>query len=129
MNADRNRLNEICERVIGCAFAVANTLGAGFLEKVYENALTHELKKAGFLVQQQVLVKVKYDGIVVGDYVIDMLVNGKLIIELKASEVDHPVYKAQLINYLKATRFELGFLVNFGRKSLDFQRVVFTKHE
>jgi len=115
-------------RIKGACLAVHNGLGPGFLEKVYENALGHELRKRGFAVRQQVPVKVNYDGVVVGDYIIDMLIDEQFIIEIKATEADNPLYKAQLINYLKATGFELGFLANFGMKSLGFQRVVFTKH-
>jgi GxxExxY protein len=108
---------------------VHNKLGCGFLEKVYENALAHELKKAGFVVEQQVPVKVTYDGVVVGDYVIDLLANSKFIIEVKATESDHPVYKAQVINYVRAANFQLGFLANFGMRSLYFKRVIFTKYQ
>ena len=73
MNADAVRLNAISERIIGCAFAVGSALGHGFLEKVYENALAHELRKAGLAVEQQREIKVLYDGIVVGEYIADLL--------------------------------------------------------
>lgn len=114
-------------RIKGACLRVHNELGCGFLEKVYENALAIELQKQGLTVRQQVPVQVKYEGKPVGDYVIDLLADEKFIVEVKATEADHAVYKAQLINYLRATGFELGFLVNFGMKSLDFRRVVFTK--
>src|SRR5580700_10547560 len=81
MNADSKRLDEISERVIGCAFTVANTLGAGFLEKVYENALAHELMKAGLMVRQQIAIGVKYDGVTVGTYVADLLVENAVLVE------------------------------------------------
>jgi GxxExxY protein len=108
---------------------VHKTLGCGFLEKVYENALSHQLRKDGFGVRQQTVVKVVYDSVTVGEYLIDMLVDDKFIIEVKATEAENPVHKAQLINYLKATGHELGFLVNFGMRSLFFRRLVRTRQE
>jgi GxxExxY protein len=74
MNTDEHRLNEITEIIIKCVYRVANTLGNGFLEKVYENALAHDLRKTGFLVEQQKGIQVRYDGVVVGDYMADILV-------------------------------------------------------
>ena len=82
-HADKNRLNELSGNVIGCAFTVLNTLGAGFLEKVYENALAHELRKAGFAVAQQRGVTVMYDGTVVGEYFVDLMIEDMLLVELK----------------------------------------------
>ena len=111
----------------GACIAVKEALGCGFLEKVYENALSHELKKRGFKVRQQAPIHVVYDGVVVGDYFVDILVDEKFIIEVKATEMDNPLYKAQLINYLKASGLPLGFLLNFGKEFFDFERVVFTK--
>ena len=111
----------------GACIAVHNALGCGFLEKVYENALAYELRKHGFEVQQQAALQVFYESMLVGDYVVDVLVNEKFIIEIKATERDNPLHKAQLINYLKAAGLPLGFLVNFGKDYCDFQRVVFTK--
>jgi len=80
MNADSKRLDAISERVIGCAFTVANTLGVGFLEKVYENALAHELTKAGLTVRQQIAIGVEYDGVTVGSYVADLLVENAVLV-------------------------------------------------
>jgi GxxExxY protein len=114
-------------RIKGACLAVHNALGCGFLEKVYENALIHELKKRGFKVASQVPLKVLYDGVVVGEYTADLLIDDKFILEAKATERDNDVYHTQLVNYLKATRNPLGFLVNFGMQSLFFKRVVFTK--
>jgi GxxExxY protein len=107
--------------------AVHEALGCGFLEKVYENALAHELRKRGFRVRQQTAFQAYYDRVLVGDFVVDLLVDEKFIIEIKAVERDNPLHKAQLINYLKAAGLPLGFLVNFGKEFFDFQRVVFTK--
>lgn len=107
--------------------AVHEQLGCGFLERVYENALAHELRKRGFDVRQQWPVQVHYDGVVVGDFVLDMLVNELFVLEVKATEHDNPVAAAQLINYLKATGLPLGFLINFGKMFFDFKRYVLTK--
>jgi len=111
----------------GACIAVHDALGSGFLEKVYENALVHELRKRGFQVKQQAAFQVFYDGVLMGDYVADLLVDEKFIIEIKATESDSRLHKAQLINYLKASGVPLGFLVNFGKEYFDFERVVFTK--
>ena len=126
MNADerRRRLNHLSERVIGCAFTVSNVLGAGFLEKVYENALAHELRKAGLLVQQQHGMTVSYDGVVVGEYAADILVEGVLLVELKALKELNDAHLAQCLNYLKATGLTLCLLLNFGAAKVQVQRVV-----
>lgn len=126
MNADerRERLNELSEKVIGCAFTVANALGSGFLEKVYENALAHELCKAGLHVDQQRDITIKYDGVVVGEYAADLLVEGCLLLELKAVRAFDEIHVAQCLNYLKATGLTLCLLVNFGTPKLDIKRVV-----
>ena len=123
MTHDENRLNEISERIIGCAFTVSNTLGVGFLEKVYENALAHELRKAGLLVTQQHPIVVRYDGIIVGEYVADILVEREVIIELKHSRVIDDVYLAQCLNYLKATGLHLCLLINFGKPRIEVRRI------
>lgn len=107
--------------------AVHKALGCGFLENIYENALAHELTKRGFQVRQQSPLTVFYDGLLMGEYAVDILVNEKFIIEIKASEKDNPAYRTQLINYLKASGLPLGFLVNFGKQFFDFDRIVFTK--
>src|SRR6266480_3553645 len=99
MNTDKQygeeRLNALSERVIGAAFRVSNVLGVGFLEKVYENALAHELRKSGLSVQQQHPVPVYYDGVLVGDFYADLLVEGTLLIELKTVEAFHDIHTAQ----------------------------------
>ncbi len=114
-------------RIKAACIAVHAELGCGFLEKVYEKALAHELRRRGFRVREQAAFQVFYDRTLVGDYVVDLLVDGKFIIEIKATEQPHPVHKAQLINYLKASGLTLGFPVNFGRQYFEFERVVFTK--
>src|SRR5438309_10356988 len=103
MNTDEHRLNAITEKVIGCAYRVSNTLGCGFLEKVYENALAHELRKSGLQVSQQQEIRVVYDGVEVGSYAGDLLVESRILVELKAVRDLNEVFKAQCMNYLKAT--------------------------
>jgi len=112
----------LTERIIGCAYQIANTLGPGFLEKVYENALAHELRKAGLSVTQQQGIEVRYDGILVGDFIADLIVEETVIIELKASREHSDFYTAQCLNYIKATRKPLCLLINFGRAKLDIRR-------
>jgi GxxExxY protein len=124
MNADEIRNNEVSERIIGCAFRVLNTLGTGFLERVYENALAHEMREAGLSVEQQKGIAVHYNGIVVGVFVADLVVEEKVVIELKASKALDPAHTAQCINYLKATGLRLCLLLNFGRPRLEIHRVV-----
>jgi GxxExxY protein len=116
---------EMTEKIIKAYYKVYNTLGYGFLEKVYENALAIELRKAGFKVEQQKNVKVYYEGEVVGDYYADILVDAAIIIELKSVDKLVDDHKAQLINYLKATEIEVGILLNFGRTT-DFKRAIFS---
>ena len=115
----------VTEMIIGAYYKVYNALGYGFLEKVYENALVIELVERGFLIVQQQSITVYYKGAVVGDYVADIMVNGKVIIEMKACECLREEHVAQLMNYLKATDIEVGLLLNFGRKP-EFRRVVFS---
>jgi GxxExxY protein len=124
MDADERRLNEITERVIGCAYVVSNTLGHGFLEKVYENALAHELRKAGLAVVQQRGIKIRYDGVVVGDYVADLLVEGAVLVELKAVKILDDVHVARCLNYLKATGLKICLLFNFGTSKVQLRRIV-----
>src|SRR5687767_6619274 len=104
MDTDRERLNALTERIIAAAFRVGNVLGCGFMEKVYENVLAHELRKAGFSVEQQRAIAVMYDGVVVGDYVADLIVEGSIIVELKAIKSLKDIHAAQCINYLAATK-------------------------
>lgn len=126
MNADlnRNKMRQLTQKVIQCAFAVSNTLGCGFLEKVYENALTHELRKAGLQVQQQHGITVYYDGAAVGEYTADLLVEEVLLVELKAVKELDDIHLAQCLNYLKATNLRLCLLMNFAKPKLEFGRIV-----
>ena len=124
MIGDVERLNELTRRIIGCAYAVSNELGAGFLEKVYENALQHELGKAGLCVQQQQPIQVHYDGIVVGEYLADLVVESAVLVELKAVKAFDDVHFAQCINYLKATGMQICLLLNFGQPKIEIKRFV-----
>jgi GxxExxY protein len=126
MNADERRwdLNGITEKIIGCAFKVGNTLGVGFLEEVYENALVHELRKINLFVEQQKALQVLYDGVVVGNYRADLLVEQTIIVELKAVSALEQRHFAQCMNYLKTTGLNLGLLINFGNPKVEIKRVV-----
>jgi GxxExxY protein len=121
MNTDDRRFDPITEKIIGCAFKVASKLGSGFLEKCYENALVYELRKAGLNVEQQVSLKVMYDEIVVGEFCADILVEGVVLVELKAIEQLAAIHAAQCINYLAATRLPVCLLINFGKR-VDVKR-------
>ena len=113
---------ELTGSVIGCAFEVINELGSGFLEAVYEKAMVIALSDAGVLVEAQQPVKVKFRGKVIGNYNVDLLVERKLIVELKTVKSLAPQHHAQLINYLQATGIEVGLLINFGNPKLEFKR-------
>src|SRR5687767_1337688 len=115
MSTDDKRYDWITEKIIGCAYKVGSKLGCGFLERCYENALAYELRKLGFKVEQQVPLKVWYDDIVVGEYVADVLVEGVVLVELKAIQGLDPVHAAICINYLAATKLLLCPLINFGK--------------
>jgi len=121
---NKNQMKQLTEKVIQCAFTVSNTLGCGFLEKVYENALAHELNKAGLKVQQQYGITVYYDGVAVGEYTADLLVEGVLLVELKAVKDLDDIHLAQCLNYLKATNLRLCLLMNFAKPKLEFRRIV-----
>lgn len=123
MHTDSSELTRLSERIIGCAFTVANTLGSGFLEKVYENALAHELRKRGFVVEQQYGVAVRYDDVTVGEYAADLVVENMAIIELKVVRELDNVHRAQCLNDLKATGLRLCLLINFGKPRLDVKRL------
>ena len=125
INADNYMYTDLTEKIIGCAFKVYNQLGAGFLEKIYENALIIELKSAGLAAQPQYPVKVYYNEVIIGDYVADIVVEDKVIIELKAVNNLAKTHEVQLVNYLKATKIEVGLLINFGDR-MTIKRKVLT---
>jgi GxxExxY protein len=135
MNTDNARINtdkglkgaaDISEAVIGAAFDVANTLGCGFLEKVYENALAVELRRRDHEVEQQREVDVWYKGERVGYYHADLIVDGSVVVELKAVVGLERAHRAQCLNYLRATRMETGLVINFGSPRVEVQRVLST---
>ena len=113
---------QLTEKIIGCAMKVHTVLGPGFLESVYKNALAHELRKAGLNVEIEKPLKVHYDGIVVGEFSADMLVESRIMLELKANQGLAPTHEVQLVNYLTATGIEIGLLINFGGERLEFKR-------
>lgn len=114
----------LSEAVIGCAIEVHRALGAGFLERVYEHALALELRSNGVAFQQQQAMQVRYRGRVVGEYCCDFLIEGRMLIELKALSSLSTDHEAQLLNYLKATGINAGLLLNFGARRLGIKRMV-----
>ena len=113
---------DLAGQVIGCAMRVQSTLGPGFLESVCQNALAYELRKAGFAVELEVRLQVKYDGVAVGVFDADMLVNKQLLIENKAVQALSPAHEVQLVNCLAATGLDAGLLLNFGATRLEFKK-------
>lgn len=116
------------DKIIGAFYEVYNTLGYGFLEKVYENALVFELRKRGHRVEQQVPISVFYDDVIVGEYLADIVVDGEVILELKAAKEISEHHTAQLLNYLKATRYTVGLVLNFGPKA-EVARKIMTQRQ
>ena len=114
----------LTRKIIRCFYNVHDELGYGFLEGVYENALMIELEKSNLKAENQKAIKVFYDNKVVGEYRVDIIVEDKVMIELKAVSRLNKMHEVQLINYLKATGIKLGLLVNFGKK-LEFKRKIF----
>jgi GxxExxY protein len=125
MDTDKMLLETaLTERIIGCAYEVSNTLGVGFLEKVYENALAIELKNANLFVEQQVPLDVIYQSMLVGHFVCDLRVNQSVIVELKACSGIDNAHIAQCMNYLKASQHRFGLIINFGKPKVEVKRVV-----
>lgn len=122
---DNFKHSTLTEKVISAYYRVYNVLGYGFLEKVYERALAHEIKKLGLKVCDQQPIEVFYDNEKIGLYFVDLLVEDVLVVELKAATSLAAENEAQLINYLKASKLEVGLLLNFGEKP-QFKRKVFT---
>ncbi len=124
MSAVSDDINKITETIIGCAFRVANKLGIGFLEVVYENALAYELRKAGLAVEQQWPIQVFYEGVEVGFYSADLLVAGLVTVEVKHVKCFDDAHLAQALNYLRASNRRIALLLNFGTPKIDVKRVV-----
>ena len=128
MSMDREErqfeINQVTERIITCVYRVSNTLGSGFLEKVYENALAIELRKNGLKVEQQYPIRVFYNSEPVGDFAADLLVEDCVIVELKAARSLDDIHSAQCLNYLKATGLTICLLLNFGRPRAEVKRLI-----
>ena len=132
MDADERRLelNRITEVVIGCAYTVGNALGSGFLEKVYENALAHRLRKAGLEVKQQYPIPVfDEDGTMIGDYYANLLVDGCLVVELKTAKALADEHVAQVLGYLKSVRLDHGLLINFGSYKFEIRKFAWSQDD
>ena len=117
-------IDQITEKIIGCAYQVSNTLGSGFLEKVYENALAIEIRKSGLRVEQQFPINVLYKNNIVGEYIADLYVEGTALVELKAIKSLEDIHMAQCLNYLKATDKQICLLINFGKPRVQIKRIV-----
>lgn len=116
--------DKITETVISCAIKVSNTLGSGFLEKIYENALNLELGKTNLKYEAQKKIHVKYENTFVGEYVADLVIENRVIVEIKAVRALDDIHQAQLLNYLRATGIKIGLILNFGTPRLGIKRMV-----
>jgi GxxExxY protein len=114
--------DDLTEKVIGCAIKLHRVLGPGFLENIYHQALAHELAKAGVPYVNEARMQVKYDGIILGDYIADFLIDRRVVVEIKAVETLLKAHEVQLVNYLNAVRFDVGLLVNFGAEKIQVKR-------
>jgi GxxExxY protein len=115
---------ELSYKIVGPAMQVHSELGYGFLEKVYENALMNALTENGVRAEQQFPIKVYFHGQIVGEYIADILVEESIILELKSQPNISDIHKSQTLNYLKATGLKLGLLLNFGKRKLEYERLV-----
>ena len=118
-------INSVTYKINGAIFEVNRKLGAGFMEKVYENALMIELSESGLKSEKQSPIKVKYKGKIIGDYIADIVVEEKIILEIKAVDSLQNIHEAQLLNYLKATGMKIGLLVNFTYPKAEIKRFIF----
>ncbi len=125
-DSEKYPLKDLTEKIIGCAYTVHNELGAGFVEKVYENALAIELRDHAINVAQQKPIRVSYRGKAVGDFVADLVADDNVLVEVKAVKALTKEFDAKLLHYLKATGLEVGLLINFG-ESVQVRRKVYTR--
>ncbi len=123
-NDDRQEMNKLTEKIIGCAYEVGRLLKYGYLEKVYENALAFEMTKVGLRVQQQEAIQVKYKEKVVGEYVVDLMVEDRVLVELKAAKAIEDIHVAQCLNYLTTTGLKICLLINFAESGVVVKRLV-----
>jgi GxxExxY protein len=114
----------LSESTLGCVFKVSSGLGIGFVEKIYENALVHELRKQGLQVEQQKGLEVWYDGVVVGDFTVDLLVEGTILVELKAAKVMDDMHLSRALNYLRASGQRVCLLINMGTPKSEIRLLV-----
>lgn len=128
MHTDKLKYKELTHLIIKSFYEVYNELGGGFLESVYENAMTLVLQQQGLQVETQKEIAVYFRGTLIGNFRADMIVEGKVLLELKAGRCLEPVHEAQLLNYLKATTIEVGLLMNFGNKP-TFKRLLYNKQQ
>ena len=119
-----DELNLITEKIIGCSYKVSNTLGSGFLESVYENALMIEIGKTDLKSEQQKPIKVLYENKTVGDFFADLLIENKVLVELKTVRNLDDVHIAQCLNYLRATNLKICLLINFGKPKVEIKRII-----
>ncbi len=122
------KYSELSYRLMEIMFEVHNQLGPGFTENIYEKAVLHELKNKQIPFEEQKEIQVFYKGELMGNYRLDLVVDNKVIVELKAVSGMNDVYRQQLLSYLKATGLELGLLINFGGRKVESTRVVYSKH-
>jgi GxxExxY protein len=125
MHTNGHEFDSLIENVIGAAYEVSNVLGCGFLERVYERALMSELAARLIPATSQAVFRVSYKGHSVGDYVADLLVDDRLIVELKCVDCLSPEHMAQCINYLKASGIRIGLLINFQHPRVQWKRVIY----
>ena len=118
-------LQPVTQQIIGATFEVHNILGYGFLERVYQRAMQVELELRGVKVELEPKIKVQFKSVVVGDYAADLLVEDKIILELKTDPTYQALHEAQLLNELRGTGIKLGFLINFGREKVEYKRMIF----
>lgn len=123
------RESSVSKRVIGCSFEVSNNLGSGYLGSVYENALCVELKRQGIAFERQKQLTVSYKGEAVGNYITDLIVEDRLLVELKALARLTGEHEAQVMNYLRATGLGVGLLLNFGTPRLGIKRIVWQHND
>ena len=124
MHTDSRRFSKLTETIIGCSYDVANILGRGFMEKVYANALSIELSQRGIRIEKQYPIKVFYKGLMVGDFIADILVEDCILIETKAAAALNNMHMSQCLNYLKASNLNLCLLINFAGPSVQVKRIV-----
>jgi len=121
---ENSAIDQITGKIIGCAYEVSNTLGSGFPESVYEKALHHQAIKTGLNAERQFQMKVHYDGVLVGEFFADLLIEEKVIVEIKAVRELDELHVAQAMNYLKASGLPISLLINFGRPKIEIRRFV-----